>query len=158
MTLCLFYDHLFTSMHFKDAEEYKVKIKLKSGEMIEPVVIFNEDKTGGPQSGFPHNARWLQAEMYRLNESAVCPFIEKFEVLPFQVQKLFCYLQTKVSDNQEIESFHLITSPLLLPQAYDPYGCQYSASSLWREILVYHPETKLARLPGSNKEIILTKQ
>lgn len=158
MTLCLFYDHLFTAMHFQDVEEYKVKIKLKSGEMIEPVVIFNEDKTGGSWSGFPQNARWLQAEMYRLNESIVCPYIETFEVLPYQVQKLFRYMQTKVKDYRDIESFHLITSPLLMPEAYDPKGCQYSASSPWKEILVYYPETKLAKLPTSGKELILTKQ
>lgn len=157
ITFCLFYDHLFTANHFSDVVEYRIKIMLKDGQMIEPVRVFNEDKTAGPYRGMPYNACWLQAEMYRFNESMICPFVEERQALPWQVQKMFRYLESKVG-NQTIESFHLYTAQLKMPAPFDPKGCDYAASSPWQEILIYNPNDKTAILPNKNIKIDLVNK
>jgi hypothetical protein len=155
-TYCLFYDHLFTSMHFADVIEYRVKIKLKSGEMIEPVKVFNEDKTGGPYSGWPFNARWLQAEMYRFNDFIIYPILEKENKLPNQFKRMFRFLESKV-DYRSIDSFHFYTARLKMPDHYDPLGCEFAASDPWTKVLIYNPVEKTAFLPVINKKIKLTQ-
>jgi Vitamin K-dependent gamma-carboxylase len=59
---------LFCDNHFLGTYEYRVTVALSDGRELEPVAVFNPDKTGGRYSVTPGSPRCLQRLMYDVTQ------------------------------------------------------------------------------------------
>lgn len=133
------HDVLFTKEHFIDVGEYKIILKTDTNENLEPLLVFMEDQTAGPDSGSFFASRWLQAEMYRvarLNKRIQKK--EQIKELPIGIIALLEFAKSK--SKKEVKSIHLFYSEIEMPVGFNK---KYKRmNSQFEEILIYYPQTK----------------
>ncbi len=115
---------LFCATHFIGIYEYRVTLTLADGRQVEPVQVFNEDKTAGPYTAAAGCPRCLQRLMYdvtsicqdRLNDPKASPNQEHptlDRLIHFSISKL------PTADQSQVTKADVLVSPVVVPLAYE---------------------------------------
>ena len=136
--------NVFNSVHTIGVYAYRVEVSLQNGEKLEPVVVFQEDKTPGPgTSGLI--PRWLQARMYVISNLAhKLSSDPSYQLTPYEKEILDGLLQftlSKLNVEQMEQASHvsLLVSPILVPFQYEG-NVQPWLEAPWMELYTYDIE------------------
>jgi hypothetical protein len=115
---------LFCATHFIGIYEYRVTLTLADGRQVEPVPVFNADKTAGPYSAGAGCPRCLQRLMYdvtsicqdRLNDPKASPNQEHptlERLIHFSISKL------PSAEQDQVTRADVLVSPVVVPLAFE---------------------------------------
>jgi hypothetical protein len=134
---------LFTSKHLKDVYAIRVIARLENGEAREPIVIFTEDKSGGPHT-LGLVPRYLQDYMYPAGtvsrtlaenpRSAIRPNHKRL------MRSLLVFVLSRLAeeDRMLVESVSIHAGRIDLPEAYEG-NVKPWLSSGWMELYRFEP-------------------
>ncbi len=115
---------LFCATHFIGIYEYRVTLTLADGRQLEPVQVFNDDKTAGPYTAGAGCPRCLQRLMYdvtsicqdRLNNPKASPDQEHptlDRLIHFSISKL------PPAEQDQVTRADVLVSPIVVPLAFE---------------------------------------
>ncbi|MCA9110546.1 MAG: hypothetical protein KDA52_11385 [Planctomycetaceae bacterium] len=114
-TLNIQYDKLFTKEHFLSIDAFRVLLIGSDGQVREPIQVFLEDGTAGPQSSGILSSRWLQAEMYRMDRHFVAQYIGASGSIPPSVGRVVQYCLAANNETVPIERVEVLVREVSLP-------------------------------------------
>lgn len=115
---------LFNAHHTVGIYEYRILAKLENGEVVEPVVVFNQDMTPGPESG-GLRPRWMQVRMYsfaylahRLSQYPDYEMTEN-EMKLFRSLTAQCQSIIRKKYHREAQEMTFLVKPIVVPDQFD---------------------------------------